>query len=614
MPKGAFDFYNDINKKWLDENSIPADLVSYGGFDILEKNIRSEIVKIIKSNHGSNSEFGLFINSIFNGRDNDIVLIDAFIHSLKINSYEELFRVFGKLNLYKLRSPIEFAISNDSRDTDRYVVIITEQERLIDKKDYLEKNLTYKKYSEFLKTLSSKIGISSKELLDFETVLASSYFDNEESSVIEKVYNPKTYHQIIREYPLLKELFDVIKRPFEKLIVINPQLLEKTYRTITNISILKWKGIIRLNVYLSVLSLLPEPFLTMNFNFRDKFLIGRKQRISKDGELFEICNELCPDTIGNIYIESQKKRFSLMKDEGSRLLDSVKKAARKKVLGLAWLSESSRKIAIFKIEKMKSRMAFPTVWLNEFREKIDPNCFMKNLLILKRSASEYEFKKLDPNYRRSELWDNPCYDVNAYYYTELNLLCIPIGFLGAPFFSLEQSFLENLAGLGNIMAHELAHGFDEEGRKYDEKGNYRPWWVSTDIEMYNSKTRQLVEFYNKESYFGKKINGELTLGENLADLGAMAICLEVLKERHQEMDKKTRLKELREFFTWYAKSWAYKETAEKRDYAMKTDSHAPAKTRVNAIVRQFNEFYEAFNLKEGDDGFIEESERIDIWG
>ena len=157
------------------------------------------------------------------------------------------------------------------------------------------------------------------------------------------------------------------------------------------------------------------------------------------------------------------------------------------------------------------------------------------------------------------------------------------------------------------MAHEMAHGFDEEGRKYDEKGNYKHWWVSIDIELYKEKTKKLVELFNKEKYHGLSVDGELTLGENLADFGAMAICLQVIKERGLQS-------ELREFFTWYAKTWIYKETNAKREQAIKKDRHAPAETRVNVVIRHFQEFYDAFSIKEGDPGWIAPNERINIWG
>jgi putative endopeptidase len=341
-------------------------------------------------------------------------------------------------------------------------------------------------------------------------------------------------------------------------------------------------------------------------------MLGQKKELTIDKQVFLICNDLCSDSLGFLYSQANLEKFSKIKKEATDLLSIIMKSAKKSVYKLNWLSESSKKIAIFKLDKMKHQIAFPDVWFNEFDCHIDKSCFIRNLFSLKKVEAEFDIKRLLQK-KQADIWDNACYDVNAFYYTELNLLCIPIGFLNPPFFSLKQSFVQNLAGLGNIMAHEIAHGFDEEGRKYDEKGNYKPWWTSTDIEMYSVKTRKLIDFFDRERYTGLKVNGELTLGENLADLGAMAICLEALKERHN-LKPELRIKELRDFFTWYAKTWIYKETKEKREQAIKKDRHAPPQIRVNAVIRQFQEFYDAFSIKDGDPGWLSKMERIDIWG
>ena len=619
MSKDTFDFYTDINNKWIKESSIPDDLVSFSIFDILEKNIKSNIIDHIKKERTNDTPLGTFIDSIYNRRDSASEIED-FVKTLQFKTKEELFKVLGVLNLYGLYSPIEFNISNDSRNTDRYAIIIDEPSLQLIKEEYVKGSQIYKKYGEFLNKLANLIGLSPSLVNDFinmEYRLSRFYYDQSDKQNIDKIYNPKTYKQITDEYPLLKCFFDTLEVPLNNIniVVSNPLLLSEIYTVLQQYSIEKWNGFIKLYTYLSVITLLPEPFESISFNFKEKFMIGRKKPKTEDYKTFDICNEFCSETIGKLYIESNIIKFNRTKEEAASLLKTVMRSAKKAVLKINWLSESSRKIAIFKLEKMKSRIAFPTHWVKEFDgfSKKMGKSFIKNMLLLNKTTVSNNLDKLTKT-TKEMTWDNPCYEVNAYYYTELNLLCIPIGFLSAPFFSLEQSFVKNLAGLGNIMAHEMAHGFDEEGRKFDENGNYKPWWISTDIDMYNKKTQQLINFFSKETYFGLSVNGKLTLGENLADLGAMSICLEVLKERHSNIDPNTRLAELREFFTWYAKSWIYKETTKKREQAIKKDPHSPPQVRVNAIVRHYNEFYECFNIKAGDPGFLSENERIDIWG
>ena len=392
------------------------------------------------------------------------------------------------------------------------------------------------------------------------------------------------------------------------IIVVNPIYLKEIYSFILKKDFSYWKRLLKMYIILSLIEILPEPFTTIHFNFLYKFMLGQKERKSEDYKAYQICNDLCENTLGRLYISDDIDNFTKIRSGATDVLNIVMQSAKKSVKKLFWLSESSRKIAKFKLDKMKYQIAFPDKWLNEFTCTIDKNCFAKNLFALRKQQMLFNIKRLQLG--PVDIWENACYDVNAFYYTELNLLCIPIGFLRPPFFSLKQSFVKNLAGLGNIMAHEIAHGFDEEGRKYDEKGNYKPWWISIDIDMYKEKTKKLIDIFNNEKYHGLKVNGELTLGENLADFGAMAICLQVLKERNSE----NRLSELREFFTAYAKSWIYKETKAKREQSIKKDRHAPPQTRVNVVIRHFQEFYDAFSITEKDPGWIPPSERIDIWG
>jgi putative endopeptidase len=303
---------------------------------------------------------------------------------------------------------------------------------------------------------------------------------------------------------------------------------------------------------------------------------------------------------------------------GTQLKDEVVAAAKTRVMKLNWLSEGSKKIAQHKLEAMAHKIGFPTIWFDEFKGvPIDKNTFLLNVLGLNKRSTLWDIRKLaGETSEMRALWSNPCYHVNAYYFAELNELCIPLGFLMKPFFSVDANFVENLAGVGNIIGHEISHGFDEEGRKYDEKGNYFPWWTSVDVELYNRKTRYIIDEFNKETYKGLKIDGELTLGENLADFGAVAISIDVLKARWQKQKtpRPEQLRQLRMYFIAYSKSWAYKEKKTAREMAVKNDSHAPAQLRVNTILRHCNEFYEAFGFTEKDEGWIPPSERIDVWG
>jgi predicted metalloendopeptidase len=283
---------------------------------------------------------------------------------------------------------------------------------------------------------------------------------------------------------------------------------------------------------------------------------------------------------------------------------------------LTWLSESSRLIACRKMDCMSLNVAYPDVWFDEFKGiKIDSEQFLLNVLTIMKNQTIYQIEKLK-HQKKDTYWDSACFDVNAYYYSELNMFCIPIGFLFPPFYGDDMNFIQNIAGLGNIVGHEISHGFDKDGRKYDEFGNNYPWWTSLDVELYKEKTQKIIKLFNDASYHGLKVNGALTLDENLADFGALAITLDVLRAYFatKSLTKEERKSQLQEFFIWYSKTWCYKATRAKKDTAIKVNVHAPPELRVNALLPHFDEFYEAFDFDESYEGFIPKSERIDVWG
>jgi putative endopeptidase len=611
MPNLVSDFYNYVNKKSIKESKIPNNNVSISVFDKIEESIRVEIQGLLKNK--STGSLNNFVKSIYHGRKNDLAAIEDFCKTMcDFNNYDELFLVFGKLNTYGVSSPIEFDISNDSRETSTYIVYLTEPGLGIIKEEIQQKDETYKHFQNFITRVSNEIGDKDigVQYMNFISEMSKVYYNYEDNYKVELIYNPMTYKQICSTYPLMHNLFKVFgESNLDKIVCLNPAYLKLFYSSFKKYDISVWKRFIRLNIYLSFLEDLPEPFSSIFFDFSYKFLMGQKKPRDKDYKMFKISSEMCENAVGELYVSSNLKRFQDIRMESTKLFNIVMDAAKKRVFKLNWLSKTSQKIAHYKLEKMGLKMGFPNIWEDDFKEvKINKDGFIENMLALNFDGSMKEIKKLTYGQDKS-LWNNDCFAVNAYYYPEFNELCIPLGFLNAPFFSLEQSFIENLAGLGNIIGHEISHGFDEEGRKFDESGNYKPWWTSIDVELYNEQTNVLVEEFDKQKYYGLKVSGSLTLGENLADFGAMRICLDIISARTK--DKK---KDLRDFFTAYAKTWIYKERSEKREQAIKKDRHAPPQLRVNVIIRHFNEFYEAFDIKESDEGFIPEEERIRIWG
>ena len=213
--------------------------------------------------------------------------------------------------------------------------------------------------------------------------------------------------------------------------------------------------------------------------------------------------------------------------------------------------------------------------------------------------SEYELGRLGTSRDDQKDWDDPVYAVNGYYYSEANELVIPSGSLLEPFFSEFRPLGWNYGAVGAIIGHEMTHAFDEEGCEYDENGQKKKWWSVTDTRNYEKITRHLVKMFNEHSLMHKHIDGKLTLSENIADLGGLAIALDALNVRLEGKTMEVKKAAYKQFFTAYAVSWRIKERTKKQLQGLFMDKHAPTPLRVNLVVNQFDEWYKAFNVSSG---------------
>jgi putative endopeptidase len=264
---------------------------------------------------------------------------------------------------------------------------------------------------------------------------------------------------------------------------------------------------------------------------------------------------------------------------------------------------------------MGFKVGFPTVWRDESKgEEISDKQMLRNLFKINEKDTEYGIEEIGirGDSARTPYWDSACFEVNAFYYPDYNEMIIPAGILQPPFYDPKKSLAWNLGGIGNVITHEITHGFDSDGRNHDGDGNYAPWWTEEENTEYEKKSKQIEELFSVE-YMGATINGKLTLMENIADLGGVSISLQALRDEMAGKTSVERQRMLKDFFVSYAVSWRNKDRKKKADLASKTDKHAPPELRVNKILSQFPEFYETYGLKPGDSLWVLPEDRVTIW-
>ena len=397
-------------------------------------------------------------------------------------------------------------------------------------------------------------------------------------------------------------------------IVTNTNYLEKLNHMFRTMDISVWRIWLRASVVLTFLEYLPPPFDDMHYELFQKRLRGNAQKMPQKLLMLATLQQFSKQALSRVFVEDHIPER--VKDEAISMVRRLKSATIVRIRALSWMLPKTKDLAVEKIKAMRFHVAYPSEWYSEFTGvSVDPERMIQNVINLSVKDTVRMIENLGNGCGESDTWQDGAFDVNAYYYPDQNRLVIPGGMLRAPFFDLRRSVGWNYGGIGAAIGHEITHGFDADGKNYDARGNYKEWWSKTDNEKYEEMTKQLIDMYDGVEYLGGKVDGSLTLSENIADLGGVSIALQALHQylREHKVSHSKMLEAYRDFFESYAISWRNKDRPKKAKQSLLLDVHAPAPLRVNIIVRQFKEFYEAYNVKEGDEGWIPEKERVYLW-
>ncbi len=297
------------------------------------------------------------------------------------------------------------------------------------------------------------------------------------------------------------------------------------------------------------------------------------------------------------------------------LVNNLQKAFELRINKLDWMSDSTKKRAIVKLNTFIKKIGYPSKWKNYDNVTISKTDFFANALSVKKHNLKESLDKVGNSVDKTE-WGMSPPTVNAYYNPRFNEIVFPAGILQFPFFDVNADDAINYGGIGMVIGHEMTHGFDDQGNQYDEKGNMVNWWGKQDAEKFKAKTGVVVNQYNTFTVLdGVHVKGELTLGENLADIGGLAIAYDAFKMTKQGKDT-TKIDGFtpdQRFFLGYAQVWRLKDKEESMRMRINVDPHSPEIHRVNGPASNFDPFYATFGVKEGDKMYRKEDDRAKIW-
>jgi len=626
------DFYSYVNNKWLSETVIPPDKSSYCTFYIINDNTRKKLQNLIKDaiahkdkNYrkiGILYQQGLKLNK--HNYIREFRLINNILNYINLSfSTKILFdNIFNMELRFGIKMPFSCNISADFADSSTNILYLsshglglTREYYLIDKPEYIKIRDQYKT---FLTNYSKlfKLNIDIDKYYNLEKQLAEKTFSKEDNRDIDKINNPLLWTEFVKLYPnfiFIKQIFaNLNNKNIDnlKLNIDNLEYFKLLNHLMTNERLNNWIQYFKLKFILGLNSYLSEEIYLEYFKFYGTIINGKKEPEPLWKRSINNCENIIGELIGDLY---RKMYFSKeSKDKAEELVHFIKKELKIILMHSMWMEESTKLKAIKKLDNIKVKIGYPEKLEKNYDTLniIESNTYLENMLWSNIFTNRYELSYLYKPVNKDK-WSMFSYDVNAYYNPCLNEIVFPAGILQEPFFSINQSDEKNFGGIGSVIGHEITHGFDDQGCRFDENGNLNDWWTDNDKQKYKDKTKIIQDQYNKFIIEGNSVNGKLTLGENIADIGGVYIAYKALNNYLEQTNKLNSNK--KDFFINYADIWKNKTTVEHTKEKLLNDPHSPAIFRVNGTLSNIDDFYTVFNINENDKMFIHKDLRAKIW-
>ena len=455
-----------------------------------------------------------------------------------------------------------------------------------------------------------------QDILAFEAELAEGHWPRVELRDAVKTYNPITAQDLISQnshipWSTFLQAAQVDQQP--QLIIGQPSFLLHLNEMLTEIPLAQWRTYLKWRTLTYLAPYLNQALVTEDFNFYSKTLYGTQEQRARWKRAIAFTDHIAGEAVGKLYVDMYFPPQA--KARMTTLVENLRQAYRQSILELDWMTEVTKTEAIKKLEKFVAKIGYPDEWQDYSRLQVSNTSLVDNLLFGEQFQYQRQIDKLGQPIDRNEWFMTP-QTVNAYYNPLMNEIVFPAAILQPPFFNLEADDAINYGAIGGVIGHEMGHGFDDQGSRYNGDGKLVNWWQAEDSAAFTERTKTLVEQYNGYQPLPEQhVNGQLTLGENIGDLGGLTIAykayqLSLKGKPAPVIDGYTG--EQRLFIGW-AQAFASKYTDESLRNRLKTDSHSPARYRVNGVVRNMPEFIEAFGVTPEDNLYLPPEERVKIW-
>jgi predicted metalloendopeptidase len=604
------DFYTWVNKEWISDTTIPPFENDFGASEEIEACIENEILTILdgilEKKNPTPEELALQnLHASFHRVKENTSIKDILEKVNCVQSVRDIMKHMGLMCKYRI--PGIFTLDYVHTRQKRLELCLSPSipgmaEKLYDSPEFIHK------YKEYLHKIGKALDLDRLErIVPFEKKLVQRFDDGEE----DKLTSTKGYG-LARKFNLPWDAFFEAAglARWEKLQISYqyPKMIRALRSLLHQVPLSLWKMYI-LKCYLSpFIKYMGEPFDEFQYEFIGRYLQGQKEKTPAKEVFLNFLYDSLPDTVSRLFW--QRCGDPAIVTGVEKIAKTIQAAAISRMRENTWLSMSSRVASIEKIKAITYKIGRPASWEDALDVTLDPTNFIENILTLGEVSMQTMIGRLG---KRHTFWEEGVFRVNAYYYSVFNEIVFPYGILSSPFYKKGANPSWNYGGIGATLGHELCHAFDDEGKEYDQYGMVRRWWTRKDILRYKKRATELERIYSSVKVLGKHLDGESTLSENIADVSGLSICLEALRMNLKERGitcQEDIKKEYRIFFISYATSWRTLYRTKKLRSSLATDVHSPPYVRVNKVVSQMDEWYDAFTITPDSPLYTKPEERI----
>ncbi|HPG41439.1 MAG TPA: M13 family metallopeptidase [bacterium] len=635
------DFFRYANGNWMKNNQIPDEYARYGAFEqLIEENYVSVRSILDDAAALKNAEKGSLAQKIgdFYATAMDTVTIEKnrltplnseFERINALSSREDILSEIAWLQSANLPALFYIFSEQDQSNSENVIAYLYQGGLGLTDRDYYlsadghSQDIRAKYIIHLVKMLqlagqdSVSAAQDAETIMNFETRLAAASNTRLENRNPQNTFNKMDIANLQKTAPGFdwSAYFTAVGLPEPGAVnVAQPKFFTEIGKMIQDTDVQTWKTYLRWNLLNNVADFVSSDFVNQNFNFYGQEMSGTKTLQPRWKRMLQTTNGVLGEAVGQLYVE---KYFPPQaKTRMTELVMNLKFALGEHIKNVDWMSDETKQKALQKLEKMNFKIGYPDKWIDYTSLEMNRDSFVENIL----RANRFEFKrnldKIGKPVDRTE-WGMSPQTVNAYYHPLLNEIVFPAAILQPPYFNMQADDAVNYGAIGLVIGHEMTHGFDDQGRQFDVDGNLNVWWQEEDSERFMERAQKLVDQYNNFTVFDSlHVDGNLTLGENIADLGGLNIALTAYKKSlenkpaPQPIDNFT---DMQRFFLSYAQVWRGNIRDKELMRRLKEDVHSPSEFRVNGPIVNIEDFYAAFNIQPGDAMYREPADRAKIW-